>query len=64
MPAGKYLAIGKFCFREEKQAEREVFSRCRIDRKAVFGSCFLKLFLRTVFDNTENTILGRFVSCF
>ena len=24
--------------------------------KGLFGSCFLKLFLRTVFENTENTI--------
>ena len=32
----------------------------------MFGSCFLKLFLRTLFENTENTILvlSKNLSCY
>ena len=30
----------------------------------IFGSCFLKLLLRTVFENIENIILMFFENCF
>ena len=32
--------------------------------KGMFGSCFCKLFLRTIFENTEKTILVFSKSCF
>ena len=32
--------------------------------KGMFGSCFCKLFLRTIFENTEKTILAFSKSCF
>ena len=33
------------------------------EKKGLFGSCFLKLFLRAVFENTENIILMFFENC-
>ena len=32
------------------------FDVVRLNTNGLFGSCFLKLFLRTVFENTVNTI--------
>ena len=32
--------------------------------KGMFGSCFCKLFFRTIFENTEKTILVFSKSCF